>query len=128
MDQIANMLTSLKNASMARRALVRVPYSRLKQDIADVMRRAGFVGPISTDMEGPQKVLEISMLYENGEPALKDLKRVSKPSRRWYVRKEEVPHVLSGLGVAIISTSKGVLTDQEARKQGLGGEVICKVW
>ncbi len=128
MDTIGNMLTSIRNASLARKATVRVPYSHLKHRIADVLRQEDYVGPVSMNEEGPQKVLEITLLYTSGVPQIRGIERVSKPSRRWYVRKDELPRVLSGLGVAVLSTSAGLLTDKEARKRGVGGEVICKVW
>jgi len=122
------MLNSIKNASLTRKALVRVPYSKLKKEIAEVLRKEGFVGPVSVTEEGPQKVLEIALVYQNGMPTISNIERISKPSRRWYVRKAEVPHVLSGIGMAILSTSRGLMSDAEARKNGVGGEVICKVW
>lgn len=128
MDPIANMLTSIRNASLARKASVRIPYSTLKHHLADVLRTAGYVGPVAVTDVGPQKVLEIMLLYEDGVPHIHGIERVSTPSRRWYVRKEELPRVLSGLGAAVISTSQGLMTDREARKRSIGGEVICKVW
>ena len=128
MDQIANMITSIKNASAARLKVVRVPYSKLKRQIAEVLRRENKIGTVSVAEEGPQRVLEIALLYEGARPIINDIQRVSKPSRRWYVRQSEIPHVLSGIGMAVISTSKGLMTDREARKQNIGGEVICKVW
>lgn len=128
MDPIANMLTSIRNASLARKASVRVPYSTLKHRLADVLRTAGYVGPVTVVDVGPQKVLEIVLLYREGVPQIQGIERISTPSRRWYVRHEELPRVLSGLGIAVISTSQGLLTDRQARKQGIGGEVICTVW
>ena len=128
MDQIANMVTSIKNASAARLSVVRVPYSKLKHQIAEVLRKEGMIGPISVAEEGPQRVLEMVLLYQDTVPVINDIQRVSKPSRRWYVRQGEIPHVLSGIGIAVISTSKGLMTDKEARRQKIGGEVICKVW
>ncbi len=128
MDPIANMLTSIRNASLAKKATTRVPYSQLKHRIVEVLRRAGYVGPVTVTDDGPQKVLEIMLLYADGASQIRGIERVSTPSRRWYVRKDEIPHVLSGLGAAILSTSRGLLTDGEARKQGVGGEIICRVW
>lgn len=128
MDPLANMLTSIRNASLARKPSVRIPYSALKHRIAEVLREQGYVGPVSVGDEGPQKVLEIILIYDNGQPQIRGIERVSLPSRRWYVRKDELPRVLSGLGVAVISTSQGVMTDADARKRNIGGEVICRVW
>jgi small subunit ribosomal protein S8 len=128
MDQIANMVTSIKNASAARLPVVCVPYSKLKHQIAEVLRKEGMIGPVSVAEEGPQRVLEMVLIYQDTVPVINDIQRVSKPSRRWYVRHDEIPHVLSGIGIAVISTSKGLMTDKEARRQKIGGEVICKVW
>lgn len=128
MDPLANMLTSIRNASLARKASVRIPYSALKHRIAEVLREQGYVGPVAVGEEGPQKVLEIALIYDNGQPQIRGIERVSLPSRRWYVRKDELPRVLSGLGIAVISTSQGVMTDADARKRNIGGEVICRVW
>lgn len=122
------MLTSLRNASLGKKQSIRIPYSAAKAGIAEVLRKEGFVGPISVAEEGPQKVLEITLAYDQGSPMIRGIERVSKPSRRWYVRKGEIPRVVSGVGIAVISTSKGVLADREAKKLGLGGELICKVW
>jgi len=128
MDPIANMLTSIRNSSLARKATVCVPYSTLKHRISEVLRQEGYVGPVTVTEEGPQKVLEIMLLYPQGVPQIQGIERVSKPSRRWYVRQEELPRVLSGLGIAVVSTSQGMMTDREARKRRIGGEVICRVW
>ncbi|TSC72993.1 MAG: small subunit ribosomal protein S8 [Parcubacteria group bacterium Gr01-1014_38] len=128
-DPIANMLTSIRNAQAARKPFVRVPYSRLKHEIAEVLRTAGYIGPVSPASEDSRKLLEVTLLYEaSGQPRIRGLQRISKPGRRWYVRRQEIPRILSGLGVAVLSTSKGLLADAEARKRGLGGEVICTVW
>lgn len=128
MDPIANMLTSIRNASQARKPVARVPYSSLKARIVDVLRREGYLGPTSVVEDGPRKVLEITLLYTDGAPVIRGIARVSRPSRRWYVRRGELPRVLSGRGVAVVSTSRGLLTDAEARKRGIGGEVVCTVW
>lgn len=128
-DPIANMLTAIRNAQAARKAVARVPYSALKHRVAEVLRAREVVGPVAIAEDGPQKVLEVTLLYEpDGTPKIRGLERVSRPGRRWYVRKSEVERVLSGVGFAVVSTSKGLMTDAEARKQGLGGEVLCKVW
>lgn len=128
-DPIANMLTAIRNAQAVRKPFTRVPHSQLKHAIAEVLRGAGYVGPVAVAEEGPLKFLEVTLLYEEtGEPKIHGLKRVSTPGRRWYVRRSEIGKVLSGLGTAVLSTSQGLLTDAEARKRGLGGEVICTVW
>lgn len=128
-DPIANMLTSIRNAVAARKNAVRVPFSRLKQEIAEVLRKAEYVGPVTVATEDRRKELEITLLYSDaGQPQIRGIERVSKPGRRWYARRSELPRVLSGLGIAVLSTSRGLMTDAEARKRGIGGEVICKVW
>lgn len=127
-DPIANMLTSIRNAQTARKPAVRVPYSHLKHEIAEVLRSEGYVGPVAVADAGPAKLLEITLLYSaEGLPRIRDLARVSTPGRRWYVRTVEIPRVLSGLGCAVLSTPQGLMTGREARKRGLGGEVLCTV-
>lgn len=128
-DPIANMLTSIRNAQAARKLTVRVPYSRFKHEIAEVLRNANYVGPVTVASDRGRQELEIALLYTDaGTPQIRGVERVSKPGRRWYVRRLELPRVLSGLGIAVLSTPRGLLTDVEARQQGIGGEVICKVW
>lgn len=128
-DPIANMLTSLRNAQAARKETVRIPYSVLKHRIVDVLREAGYVGPVSVVEEGHQKHLDVMLLYgPRGEPQVRGIRRVSTPGRRWYARKTELPRILSGQGIAVVSTPKGLLTDAEARQRGVGGEIICEVW
>lgn len=128
-DPIANMLTSIRNAQAARKSAVRVPFSHLKKEIAEVLRKAEYVGPVAVVTEDKRPELEITLLYTDaGQPQIRGVERVSTPGRRWYVRRSEFPRVLSGLGIAVLSTAKGLMTDAEARKHGIGGEVICKVW
>lgn len=123
------MLTRLRNASAAHKDSVRLPYSRLTHDIVNVVRTAGYVGPVAVVTDGQKKALEVMLLYApDGLPRLRGIKRISTPGRRWYVRRSEIPRVLSGLGIAILSTSRGLLTDAEARKRGVGGEVLCTIW
>lgn len=128
-DPIADMLTSIRNAQAARKGEVRVRYSRLKHAIADVLRREGYLGPVTQTKDGDRMLLDMTLLYdEGGQPQIRGVQRISRPGRRWSVRKTEIPRVLSGLGMAILSTSQGLLTDAEARKRGVGGEVVCRVW
>jgi small subunit ribosomal protein S8 len=128
MDTIANMMTTIRNASAARKSSVRLPFSVHKQRIAETLRQAGYIGPVAVGEDDGRKFLELALLYADGKPQIHGIERVSVPSRRWYVRKDELSRVLSGLGIAVISTSQGVMTDVEARKRGIGGEVICRVW
>lgn len=128
MDPIANMLTTIRNSSLARKQSVRVPYSSLKHRIAGLLRDHGYVGPVAVAEDGTKKYVDITLLYNGEQPVLRGVERVSKPSRRWYVRRDEIPRVLSGFGIAVLSTSQGLLTDKQARTLGVGGEVICRVW
>jgi small subunit ribosomal protein S8 len=128
-DPIGDMLTRIRNASSARHEKVLVPASRLKVRIAEVLRDEGFIKDFVVHKDGPQGAITVLLKYSaDREPAINDIKRVSKPGLRRYVSTLEIPRVLNGMGIAILSTSKGVLVDREARKQQVGGELICTVW
>ena len=128
-DPIADMLTRIRNASRARHEKVLVPRSRLKVRIAEVLRDEGFIKDFVLHEEAPQGAITIVLKYTTDrEPAISDIKRVSKPGLRRYVPTDSIPRVLNGMGIAILSTSKGVMVDREARKQKVGGELICTVW
>ncbi len=128
-DPIGDMLTRIRNASAARHEKVLVPASRLKVKIAEVLRDEGFIKDFVRHEEGPQGAITIMLKYSGDrEPAISDIKRVSKPGLRRYVPHTEIPRVLKGMGIAILSTSNGVMVDREARKQKVGGERICTVW
>ena len=131
-DPVADMLTRIRNALQARHAEVRVPYSRFKHAIAEVLLREGYIAGVEVAGEPPKQELRIALKYiRKGKqliPVITHIKRLSKPGGRMYVRATELPKPLSGLGIAIVSTSRGVLSDREARKQGVGGELICEVW
>jgi small subunit ribosomal protein S8 len=128
-DPVADMLTRIRNASNARHEKVLVPRSRLKVRIAEVLRDEGFIKSFVVHQDGPQGAITILLKYSaDREPAISEIKRVSKPGLRRYVPTESIPRVLNGMGIAILSTSKGVLADREARKQKVGGELICTVW
>jgi small subunit ribosomal protein S8 len=123
------MLTRIRNASSARHEKVLVPRSRLKIRIAEVLKEEGFIKDFVVHQDGPQGAISILLKYSaDREPAISDIKRVSKPGLRRYVPNDSIPRVLNGMGIAILSTSKGVLVDREARKQKVGGELICTVW
>lgn len=128
-DPISDMLTRIRNGALARHERVDLPHSNVKEHIAQVLKSEGFVGDVRTsEGEGP-KVLTIVLRYTRGrESAIDGVRRVSTPGRRVYVRHDRIPRVRSGMGVSILSTSKGVMTDKEARKQKVGGELICTVW
>ncbi len=131
-DPIADMLTRIRNALMAGHTSVAMPSSKMKVAIARILKDEGFIEDFVVGDERPQPVLVIRLKYvgqrRHRRPVITGLKRVSKPGRRIYVGKREVPWVLSGMGIAILSTPKGVLTDQQARRLGVGGEVLCYVW
>ena len=127
-DPISDMLTRIRNASLVRKAEVVIPFSKLKFEIAKLLKHENYVDDFSRDEENGLPVISIKLKYQDKQPVIRSIKRVSKPGRRVYVKKEDVPVVLNGLGVAIISTPKGLLTNRQARREGLGGEVICELW
>jgi len=133
-DPIADMLTRIRNAMMAGHTVIAMPSSNIKADIARILKEEGFIKSYQVvDGKHPdQKVLRIRLKYigerRHRRPVLTGLQRVSRPGRRIYTGKHDIPWVLSGMGIAILSTPKGVMTGQQARKLGVGGEVICKVW
>jgi len=128
-DPIADMLTRIRNANAARHDKVSIPASNLKKAIADILLKEGYVKKIETADDGGQGVIKITLKYTpDKQKVLTGLKRVSKPGLRIYAKRDEIPRVLKGLGIAIISTSRGIMTDKEARKQNVGGEVLAFVW
>jgi small subunit ribosomal protein S8 len=128
-DAISDLLTRIRNALVVKHAQVIAPSSKMKVSIAQVLREEGYIQGFDVTKDRPQPVLRIWLKYtEGGEPAITALKRVSKPGCRIYASKREVPRVKSGMGVAILSTSKGIMTDKKARRLGIGGEVLCYVW
>ncbi len=126
-DPIADMLTRIRNAQMVKKTTVDIPYSKFKKSIADILNKEGYVG-VAELVDGMPKLLRIALKYENGAPAIQSISRVSTPGHRKYRKTEELPHVLNGYGVAIVSTSKGLMTNKDARSQGIGGEVVCSVY
>jgi small subunit ribosomal protein S8 len=128
-DPIADLLTRIRNAQRAGLEKVELPASKLKQKICEVLRDEGFVREVSAKADGRQGTLTVLLKYDNEKrPAISDIRRQSKPGLRRYVGHTHIPNVMNGLGVAIVSTSKGVMVDREARKQHLGGELIATVW
>ncbi len=126
-DPIADMIIRIKNAYLANHREVRVPHSRLKEALAKMMSKEGFLGQVNT-REDSGKVLVLTLLYKNNQPVLTNLKRVSKPGRRVYVNHTSIPRVLGGLGITIVSTPQGLMTGHQAKKSGIGGEVLCAIW
>jgi small subunit ribosomal protein S8 len=133
-DPIADMLTRIRNSVMSGQAMTAMPSSRVKVEIAKILKEEGYLESIEVaDGERPsQKVLRVKIKYigerRERKPVLTNLERVSRPGRRVYTKKQEIPWVLSGIGVAILSTPKGIMTGQRARQLGVGGEILCKVW
>ncbi|GGJ93035.1 30S ribosomal protein S8 [Lentibacillus kapialis] len=128
-DPIADMLTRIRNANMVRHEKLELPASKLKKEIADILKREGFVRDYEFIEDNKQGLLRIFMKYgSNEEKVITGIKRISKPGLRVYAKADEVPRVLNGLGIAIVSTSNGVLSDKEARSQAVGGEVLAYVW
>ncbi|MDP6490472.1 MAG: 30S ribosomal protein S8 [Kiritimatiellia bacterium] len=127
-DPIADMLTRIRNAQKAEHETVEMPFSRLKGEIAQVLKREGFIMDFVVE-GGTPKTLKLSLKYtEEHEPVIRGLKRESRPGLRHYVAATKVPRVLAGQGIAVLSTSSGILTDREARGQNVGGEVLCTIW
>ncbi|MCR5431774.1 MAG: 30S ribosomal protein S8 [Lachnospiraceae bacterium] len=129
-DPIADMLTRIRNANTAKHEKVNVPASKMKISIAEILLKEGYIKSYEVVDEGPAKDIVITLKYgkDKNEKILTGLKRISKPGLRVYANSEELPKVLGGLGTAIISTNKGVITDKEARKANVGGEVLCFIW
>jgi small subunit ribosomal protein S8 len=129
-DTIADMLTRIRNATMAKHQTTQVPATKMTRSIAKVLREEGFIAEVEEAGEGIKRNLVISLKYKgkHRQPLITALKRVSKPGLRVYSNRKELPRVLGGIGIAIISTSSGIMTDREARRQNLGGEVLCHIW
>lgn len=128
-DPIADLLTRIRNANAVRHEVVEVPSSNVKKEVTNILLQEGYIKEVDEYNDGIVPMLRISLKYgSNKEKVITGIKRISKPGLRVYCKKDEIPRVLNGLGVAIISTSKGIMVDREARKLGLGGEVICYVW
>lgn len=128
-DPIADMLTRIRNAQLRRRPKVSTPGSKLRQRVLDVLADEGYIrGYTTVEQKGTAPVFEIELKYFNGQPAIRDIKRVSKPGRRVYSAVSDIPTVANGLGVSILSTPKGVMSDNRAREENVGGEVLCSVF
>jgi small subunit ribosomal protein S8 len=128
-DPISDFLTRIRNAQIAHHSTVSMPGSKMRLGLAQILERAGYVASAEFRNEGPQGLVDIELRYDDvDEPMITSLKRVSRPSRRIYVGVDSIPDVLNGLGLAILSTSKGLLTDKEARAAQVGGEVLCEIY
>ena len=128
-DPIADMLTRIRNANMVRHEKLELPASKIKTDVAEILKREGFIRDVELIEDNKQGIIRIFLKYgSNNERVITGLKRISKPGLRVYAKADEVPRVLNGLGIAIVSTSQGVVTDKEARAKKIGGEVLAYVW
>ena len=128
-DPIADMLTRVRNASRARHTEVMVPASRTKREIARILKEEGFIADVQRGASGPSQMLRIELKYVDGKvPVVSGLKRISKPGLRVYAQKTDIPRVLGGLGIVIVSTSKGIMTGSQAKQAQLGGEILAYIW
>ena len=127
-DPIADMLTRIRNAALARKERVEIPFSKLKFNIANILKKENYISDVNEKGDSAKKDIIISLRYEQGKPAINKLNRISKPSRRVYGKKDELPFILNDYGIAIVSTPAGLMTNKEARKKGLGGEIICEIY
>ena len=127
-DPIADMLTRIRNALTAKHETVEVPASKMKKAIADILLNEGYISNVEMKEDGVQGSILVTLKYSKEGNVISGLKRISKPGLRVYAKSNEIPKVLNGLGIAIISTSNGIISDKEARRLGIGGEVICYVW
>lgn len=127
-DPIADIIIRIKNAHMARHTSVELPFSKIKKSIADILVEEGYISDVTVKEGTPFKSLVLTLKYIGRLPVINDVKRLSKPGRRLYAPAKQIPKALGGYGITIISTSKGVMTDKKARKQNIGGELLCQVW
>lgn len=127
-DPISDMLTRIRNGQAVSHQTVTVPFSKLKLNLAKVLEKEGLIGEITTQGRKTKKIIEIKLKYQGGLPMMKGLKRISKPGQRIYLKKSQLRSVKQGYGLAIISTSAGLMTNKDAIKKGLGGEILCEIW
>ena len=127
-DPIADMLTRIRNANQQKHETVSIPYSNLKNDLANILKNEGFVTDFVVNEEGNHKNIVITLKYKGNERVITGLKRVSKPGLRQYAKVNEIPKVLNGIGIVVLSTSQGLMTDKEARAKNIGGEVLAYIW
>lgn len=127
-DPIADMLNQIRSALAVEKTEIFLPLSKIKNEVALILQKEGFLGEVKKTARGSAKILKISLKYDNGVPAISGMKRVSKPGQRIYENVHEIKRVHGGYGISVISTSKGLMTDKEARKQKIGGEIILQIW
>ncbi len=127
-DPIGDMLIQIKNAALAGKSSVVIPYSKMKAALATILVDERYIESVKKAGDAPKFTLHITLRYEKGEPTISGVKRISKPGLRWYVDKDSIPKVVGGMGTAIVSTSKGIMTGRKAKNDGIGGELLCEVW
>ena len=129
-DPIGDMITSIRNAQMRSLSYVKIPNSKFRAKILEVLKQEGYIADYKnlSDEKNKNNILSVALKYYQGLPVIKDIKRISKPGRRIYARADSIPKIQNGLGLAIVSTSKGIMTDNDARNQNVGGEIICRVF
>ena len=127
-DPISDMLTRIRNASRALLPTVELPHSRIKESIAHILKKEGYIAEVTVDGKGAKKSIKLKLKYEGKKNVIEGLKRVSSPGLRRYVGSTEIPRVLGGLGVAVVSTSEGLMTGTQAKKKNIGGELLCYIW
>jgi len=128
-DPMADMLTRIRNAGMARFESVEIPLSKIKKGVAEMLKKEGYINDYNVIQDNRQGVLKVDLKYDkNDKKVITGLRKISKPGCRVYVQADNIPRVMSGLGISILSTSKGIITDADARKMNVGGELLCEVW
>lgn len=127
-DPIGDLLIQIKNASLAGKKSVELPYSKMKEAVAKILVSEGYLTSASRKGELPKAILHVGLAYDGKTPVLTNLKRVSKPGMRWYIRGKQIPLVMGGMGISILSTPQGVMTGKNAKAKGVGGELLCEVW
>ena len=127
-DPIADMLTRIRNAKAVAHNTVTIPFSNLKLKLAEILEKEGIIGKVTTQGKKTKKSIEIQLKYKKGKSVIDTIKKISKPGRRVYIKKSEIKSIRQGFGMSIISTSEGLMTNKEAKKKGLGGEVLCEIW
>ena len=125
-DAIADLATRIRNAYLAKHKTVEIPHSKIKEEIAKILEKEGYVGSVAVNKK--PRILIVGLIYKDGQPMLDKIERISKPGRRTYMKTNRIPRTLGGYGLIIISTSRGVMTDKDARKAGVGGEALLRVW
>lgn len=127
-DPIADMLTRIRNAAAVKKPEVVLPFSKVKFSIARLLEAERYIKAVSETEIGRFKQINIKLKYDNGQPAISHLKRISKPGQKIYINSQEIPKILNGYGLAVLSTSKGIMTGKQARKENIGGELMCEIW